>query len=112
MQLPADFHYTRVKAPDVQDWSKFRHLSGYLWATRYLPLIISIDDKGNVHVHIDGAHAVYGDGKGHSGLFLTMGKGAMINVLNKLGLVMTSSTETEIVANGECFPNCSWFLYF
>jgi hypothetical protein len=43
---------------------------------------------------------------------VTQGKGAMINVTKKLGLVTNSSTETEIVATGECLPQCTWFRYF
>ena len=50
--------------------------------------------------------------KRHSGLFVTQGKGAMINVSKKLGLVTNSSTETEIVATGERLPKCTWFRYF
>ena len=63
-------------------------------------------------IYIDEAHAVYSDGKCHSGMFVTMGHGAMINVSKKLGLVTTSSTETEVVSNGERFPKCTWFRYF
>ena len=62
-----------------------------------------------MHIYIDGSHAVHADGKGHSELYLTIGKGAMINVSKKLGLVTVSSTETEVVSNGERFPKCSWF---
>ena len=54
-------------------------------------------------IHIDGAHAAHSDGKGYSGLFLIMGRGAMIKVSKKLGLVTTSFTETEVVSNGERF---------
>ena len=28
------------------------------------------------------------------------------------GVVTTSSTETEVVADGERFPKCTWFRYF
>ena len=77
-----------------------------------MPLALTIDENGDVVTCVDGAHAVCNDGKGHSGLFLTMGKGAMMNASNKLGIVTTSSTETEIVADGEIFPKCSWFRCF
>ena len=63
-------------------------------------------------MHVDGAHAVHSDARGHSGLFLTMGRGAMINVSKKLGVNAGSSTETEVVSNGERFPKCTWFHYF
>ena len=35
-----------------------------------------------------------------------------MSVSSKLGLVATSYTETEIVADGERFPKCSWFRHF
>ena len=41
-----------------------------------------------------------------------MKKGDMTNVSKKLGVVTTSSTETEIVADGKRFPKCIWFRYF
>ena len=58
-------------------------------------------------IYIDGDHVVHADGKGHTGLFLTMGKGAMVNVSKKLGVATTSSTETEVASNGERFPKCT-----
>ena len=61
---------------------------------------------------IDGAHAVHVDSKGHSGLHLTMGKGGIINGSKKLGVSTISSTEIEVVSNGERFPKCAWFRYF
>ena len=96
----------------MHDWSKLRHAMGYIWRTRFLPLIIEIDEEGNAHICIDGAHAVHSDVKGHSGLYLTMGRSAIINTLKKLGIVTTSSTETEVVACGERFLKCTWFRYF
>ena len=35
-----------------------------------------------------------------------------INVSKKLGVLTTSSTETEIVSTGERLPKCTWFRYF
>ena len=54
---------------------------------------------------------VHMDTRGHSGLFATMGKGAMLNVAKKLGMVTISSTETEVVSTGERLPKCTWFRY-
>ena len=75
-----------------------------MWNTRYLLLIITIDNEGNAYICIDGSHVVHTDGKGHLGLFLTMDCRVMINTLKKLSIVTTSSTETEVVANGKRFP--------
>ena len=101
IQLAVGFHCTRVKKPKVNDWKKIKHLIGYVWHTRYLPLIIAIDKNGNAHIYINGAHAMHSGGKGHSGLYVTMGTGAMMNVSKKLGFVTNSSAETEVVSTGE-----------
>jgi hypothetical protein len=111
VQLAVGFCCTRIKEPNEHDWKKLTHLMQYLRATRFIPLII-MSDGINTIIYIDGSHAVHSNCKGHSGLFLTQGKGAMINVSKKLGLVTNSSTETEIVATGERLPKCTWFRYF
>jgi hypothetical protein len=112
IQLATGYHCTRVKGPPTEgDWDKLGWMQGYIWKTRYLPNIISINDDGAI-IYIDGAHAIHTDMKGHSGLYVTMGKGAMINVSKKLSLNTLSSTETEIVSTGERLPKCVWFRYF
>ena len=83
----------------------------YIWGTRFIPSVISITEQGAI-INIDGAHAIHTDAKGHSGLYATMGKGAMINVSKKLGLNTLSSTETEVVSTGERLPKCVWFRHF
>ena len=71
-----------------------------------------MNDGKETIIYIDGAHAVYTNCKGHSGLFVTQEKGATINVSKKLGLVTNSSTETDIVATGERLPKYPCFRYF
>jgi hypothetical protein len=111
VQLAVGFCCTRIKEPNEHDWKKLTHLMQYLRGTRFIPLIIMSDGENTI-IYIDGAHAVHTDCKGHAGLFLTMGKGAMINISKKIGLVTNSSTETEIVSTGERMPKCTWFRYF
>ena len=72
---------------------------GYLLFTRFLLLVIAINKDSNVCICINRAHAF--------GMFVTIRKGAILNILKKLGLVITSSTKTEVVANEECFPKYS-----
>ena len=76
------------------------HLTGRMRATRFIPLIISTDDKEEIVTHVDGAHDVHADGKGHSRMFLTMVKGVTVSALKKLGVVTVSSTEIDIAADG------------
>ena len=111
LQLAAGYHCSRVKDPNEDDWNKLTWMMRYIWWTRFLPTIISITKDGAV-IYIDGSHAIHSDTKGHSGMFTTMGKGALISAAKKLGIVTTSSTETEIVSTGERLPKCTWFRYF
>ena len=67
--------------------------------------------NGEMMIYIDGAHMVHMDTQGHSGLFATIGKGAMLNVAKKLGMVTISSTETEVVSTGVRLTKCTWFRY-
>ena len=61
-------------------------------------MIISINDKGKVYIYIDSAYIVYIDGQGHSSIYLAIEKSEMINIFKKLGVITTSSTETEVTA--------------
>ena len=74
--------------------------------------MIEIDEEGNVCVHIDGSHAMHDDARGHSCLYVTMGRGGIINQSKKLGVATISSTEMEVVSTGERFPKCAWFRCF
>ena len=112
LQLSSCCHCARVKEPTDQCCSKFIHINGCMWATRFIPLVISTDSKAQIVIRIGAAHAVHADGKGNSGMFLTMCKGAMMNTSKNLGVVTISSTETEIVDDRERFPKCSWFRCF
>ena len=111
-QLATGYHCTCVRKPPTEgDWEKLAWEQQYIWGTRFIPSIISITEQGAI-IYIDGAHAIHTDAKGHSGLYATMGKGAMINVSKKLGLNTLSSTETEIVSTVERLLKCVWFRYF
>ena len=111
MQLAVGYHCTRVKHPTDDDVLKLKWLMAYMWATRFMPTVIEIAEDGAI-IYIDGSHAIHTDTKGHSGMFTTMGRGALLNIAKKLGLVTISSTETEVVSTGECMPKCTWFRYF
>ena len=54
-------------------------------------------------MHIKRAHALYADDEGHAGLIVTMCRGSMMSVHNKLDLVTSDSSETKIASNTEIF---------
>ena len=97
IKLSVGFCFTKNQESIEHDWKKLTHLMTYLWATRFIPLIIMSDRKEAI-IYIDVTHIVNSNCKGYSGLFITQGKRVMINVSKKLGLVTNSSIETKIVA--------------
>ena len=70
---------------------------------QYLLLIIEIDKSSNTYMYINRAHTVYCDSKDYSGLYIMIGRGAMINHSKKLRVVINSLKETEIVLTRERF---------
>jgi hypothetical protein len=93
VQTAKSFLCTRVKEADTDDYKKLARVMQYLRATRYLPLILGIDGSGNIYWYKDGAHAVHRDMRGHTGLMMTSGQGAVYARSLKQKLNTRSSTE-------------------
>ena len=89
MELVKGFYCPSIKRTDVGACGKLRYVMGCLWCTRNLPVIASIDDKGDVCAHTDGAHAAHTHGKGHYELFVIMDRGDMIKFSKKLGVLLS-----------------------
>ena len=111
VQTAVAFLCTRVREPDVQDYNKLSHLMKYLQSHRHLPLILRYEGT-EISLYIDGAHSVHADMKGHAGVMVTGGRGAIYASSTKTKLNTTSSTETEVVSVGEKLPKHIWFRYF
>jgi hypothetical protein len=78
VQTATSFLCTRVKEADTDDYKKLARVMQYLRATKYLPpLILGTDDSGNIYWYQNGAHAVHHDMRGHTGLMMTFGQGAV-----------------------------------
>ena len=50
----------------AQDWNTFLHPTEHSWASRFIPIVISIDKDSEVHTHTRGSRRVRGDERGHS----------------------------------------------
>ena len=60
------FLSTRIKAPDKDNWHKFKRLMFWVKTTKDDVRIIGADDLLNMIVMIDSAHAVHHDMRGHT----------------------------------------------
>jgi hypothetical protein len=112
VQTATSFLCTRVKEADTDDYKKLARVMQYLRATKYLPLILGTDESGNIYWYKDGAHAVHRDMRGHTGLMMTFGQGAVYARSLKQKLNTRSSTETELVSFDDGMPQNLWALYF
>ena len=96
------FLCTRVKESTTYDWFKLVRMMDFLKRTESDCLTIAIDDSKKVTWSIDTAFAVHPDMKSHSGMTMSMGKGAITSLSRKQKLNTRSSTEAELVAVDDC----------
>ena len=93
------FLMTRVHYSTEQDWTKLQRLLNYLSGTQEIPLTLEMDN-GPIEIvaNIDSSHASHGDYRGHTGIFITLGKGAIQAISTKQPINTKSSAESELVA--------------
>jgi len=93
------FLMTRVHNSTEQDWQKLERLLSYMNGTKNIPLCLEMGDKPlEITANIDSSHATHGDCRGHTGIYITLGKGAIQAISKKQSINTKSSAETELVA--------------
>ena len=112
IRLAVAFLCTRVKEPTTYDWHKLVRMMDFLKRTAMECLTLSLDDTRKVIWSIDAAFAVHPDKKSHSGMTMTMGKGAITSLSRKQKLNTRSSTEAELVAVDDCMAQVLWTKCF
>ena len=85
--------------------NKLNRLLRYLNRTKGLGILIETDDEFHLLAFIDASFGINYDGKGHTGLIITFGKGPVFLGSWKQRLVTKSSTEAELVGMSECQGN-------
>ena len=91
---------SRVHCATEQDWSKLERLLVYINSTRDIPLCLEMDSTYPVRISasIDSSHATHGDYRGHTGVYITLGKGCIQAISVKQTINTKSSAESELVA--------------
>ena len=103
---------TRVLHSTENDWEKLVRLMKYLNGTREYIITIKVDMPIQVKVWIDASFGVHDDGKGHTGVFATLGTGPIYCKSSKQKSVTASTTESEIVALADGLPMSLWIRVF
>ena len=61
---------------------------------------------------MDASYAVHDDCRGHTGVMMTLGDGAIISFSPKQKLNGKSSTEAELIGMDDALPQILWTQYF
>ena len=83
IQATIAFLCTRIQKPTEEDWYKLIRMMKYLHGTQHYCLILRADNLSVVKWYADAAFAVHQDMKSHSGIMMTMGKGAVVSSSRK-----------------------------
>ena len=106
------FLATRVQQPTQQDWTKLDRTLRYLNATKDLWLTLTVGDSYAVEAYIDASYGVHQDGKGHTGVCITIGSGFFYVSSTKQKLVSKSSTEAELIGVSDGLSQVIWVRNF
>jgi hypothetical protein len=106
------FLTTRVAAPTEEDWIKLMRVFKYLNGTRELVLTLCGSEGMVIAAYIDAAFAVHNDGKGHTGMTITMGGGYAYNKSSEQNLVAKSLTEAELIGISDGLSPLLWARNF
>ena len=106
------FLSTRIKAPTEQDWTKLSRLLKYINSTRDFGIVLDADMNVCVLVYVDASYGVHADGKSHTGVVISLGRGAVFVRSGKQKIVTKSSTESELVGLSDSVGQTIWTRNF
>jgi len=103
ISVAVSFLTTRVSKATEQDMRKLIKVLRYLNSTRVLGLKLGGDKQGfiSVKVFADASYGVHADAKSHTGISITLGRGAVLTHNGKQKIVVKSSTEAELVIQSD-----------
>jgi hypothetical protein len=97
---------TKAKSPDSHDETKLRRVLGYINSTKDFHLSLK-PNRIVLECWADASYGVHSDGKGHTGILLTLGS-TNVPVLAKSikqKCVSRSSSESELIAADNALPH-------
>ena len=101
-----------MQAPDEDDWDKLKRVLKYLKGTLYMKLKLSADNFSTISWYVDASYGIHWDSRGHTGMMLTVGKGAAMSFSSKQKINTRSSTEAELVGIDQAFASIMWGKHF
>lgn len=108
------FLSTRVNKPTIEDDAKLQRVLKYLNGIPDIGITLESDQGPDIiiHAYVDASFGVHADGKSHSGIAITLGKGCVYVRSAKQVLVTKSSAEAELVAASDELSQVIWLREF
>ena len=112
--LPVIFLTTRVLAPTIQDQMKLNRVLRYFNGTKELGVFLGLSAENDLRVicYADASHGTHFNGKSHSGVVISHGRGSVLSKSMKQEIVCRSSTESELVALSDATSLAAYELQF
>jgi hypothetical protein len=112
--LPVIFLTTRVLAPTIQDQTKLNRILKYFKGTKELGIFLGLSEENDLRVicYADASHGTHFNGKSHSGIVISHGRGSVLSKSMKQKIVCRSSTESELVALSDATSLAAYELQF
>ena len=99
IQVAVSFLTSRVQCATEQDARKATRVLRYLFGTQHLGIVIEPDKSFFcVRSYIDASYGVHPDGRSHTGVTISLGKGPIMTKSTKQKIATKSSTEAELIA--------------
>jgi hypothetical protein len=107
--LPVNYLSTKVTNPTERHYAAMLRVLRYVKGTLKRGITLG-GRKIEPAVYADASDKVHDDGRGHGGLFLTLGRGPVFSRSTKLRLITLSSTESELLIVSDCTSYILWWM--
>ncbi len=107
---------SRVNKCTQKDRQALERLLSYLYGTRDMEMVVACrrdhDGAWKIECFIDAAFAVHSDGKSHSGVLISLGRGGIFFKSSRQKIVCKSAWEAELVAQSDGASQAVWTYRF
>ena len=74
---PVAFLFTRTRKPTYDDQAKLNRVLRYINSTKEMGMILQCTKDIAILVYADTSYRVHADGKSHTGVYITLGRGGV-----------------------------------
>jgi hypothetical protein len=103
---------TQVQDPDNQDWNKLVKLLGFWKYKKDDVLSLDGDNISEIKWFVNASFTVHNDKKSHTGVTMSLGRGAVPSISTKQKICTRSSMEAELVSVDDVALKALWTKRF